>query len=198
MVAVKQPGTPTQPICVGVIVGPHGVRGAVRVQSFTSDPAAITAYQPLFDESGSRRFALKKLAAARGGLVAAIRGVEDRDAAAALAGTRLFTSRDALPKLAEEEYYQADLIGLRAESSDGGFLGTVKAVHNHGGGPYLEIAGETSEMMIPFGRRTVPVVDLGGGRVVVDPPTETDDDPDIEQGGLRPPLPASGRSVDRD
>jgi 16S rRNA processing protein RimM len=160
-------------ICVGVVAGPHGVRGDVRVKSFTADPRDLVAYGPLADVDGVRVFRLKVLGAARGILRAHIEGVDDRDAAAALAGTELYVDRGALPDAAEDEYYHADLIGLRAELEDGGAFGTVRALYDFGAGDTIEIErpGGRSVVLV-FSQAIVPVVDIAGGRIVVRPPEE--------------------------
>ncbi|MBX6741592.1 MAG: 16S rRNA processing protein RimM, partial [Acetobacteraceae bacterium] len=143
------------------------VRGLVKLRSFTADPAAIASYGPLTDESGSRRFVLTLLSEG----LARIEGVTDRDAAQRLTGTRLYVERDQLPEPEEDEFYFADLIGLRAETAAGQALGTVRAVEEHGAGTFLVLDGPP-ERLIPFTRACVPVVDLDGGRLVVEPPEE--------------------------
>src|SRR5947209_20438327 len=95
-------------LCVGVITGPQGVRGAVRVKSFTDDPADVGAYGPVEDEAGQRRFQLKVVGTAKGVVVATIAGLADRDAAEKLKGTRLYVQRSALPEPDEDEYYHGD------------------------------------------------------------------------------------------
>ena len=157
-------------ILVGEIGRPHGVRGLVKLRSFTEDPAAIAAYGPLTDESGTRRFALTLLAEG----LARIEGVADRDAAQRLTGTRLFVERDRLPPPAEEdEFYLADLIGMAAADAAGSALGTVRAVEDHGAGAFLVLARpDGTEALIPFTRAAVPVVDIAAGRLVVAPPEE--------------------------
>ncbi|MBL6453699.1 16S rRNA processing protein RimM [Belnapia sp. T6] len=154
-------------ILVGEIGRPHGVRGLVKLRSFTADPAAIADYGPLTNEDGTRRYDLILLAEG----LARVEGVADRDAAARLTGTRLYAERDRLPPPEEEEYYLADLIGLRAETEAGGSLGIIHAVEDHGAGAFLVLEGPP-ERLLPFTRAVVPVVDLAGGRVVVVPPEE--------------------------
>ncbi|HEY5598761.1 MAG TPA: ribosome maturation factor RimM, partial [Kiloniellales bacterium] len=109
----------TERICVGAIAGAHGVRGLVRLKSFTERPEDITAYGPLTDASGERCFEVSLTGRARDALIARIAGVADREQAAALRGTRLYVARTAQPKPGAEEFYHADLIGLRAEATDG-------------------------------------------------------------------------------
>jgi 16S rRNA processing protein RimM len=158
-------------ICVGVITGAHGVRGGVRLKSFTAEPEDVAGYGPLEDEKGERRFALRLVGSGKGVLIAAISGIDDRDRAEALRGLRLYLPRSALPPTEEEEYYHADLIGLDAALADGTSLGTVRAVHDFGAGDTLEIERASGPpVMVPFTRAVVPVVDINAGRLVLDPP----------------------------
>ncbi len=160
-------------ICVGQFAGAHGVRGLVKLRSFTADPAAVAAYGPLADEAGGRRFRLSLQGAAKELLLARVDGIATREQAQALAGVRLYVERSALPETAdEEEFYHADLIGLRAERTDGSPYGTVKALYDFGAGDMLEIQTESGALdLLPFTRACVPVVDVAGGRLVVAPPT---------------------------
>jgi 16S rRNA processing protein RimM len=155
-------------VMVGEIGRPHGVRGLVRLRAFTEDPSAIARYCPLTDETGTRRFVLTL----KGGDIAAIEGVADRDAAQRLTGTRLYVERDRLPPPEDEEFYLTDLIGLAAMTEGGARLGTVRAVEDHGAGAFLVIEGEGREHLLPFTHAVVPVVDIAGGRVTVVPPDE--------------------------
>jgi len=155
-------------VMVGEIGRPHGVRGLVRLRAFTEDPAAIAAYSPLTDETGAKRFAITL----KGGDLAAIEGVADRDAAQRLTGTRLYVDRDRLPATEEEEFYLTDLIGLAAVTEGGDALGTIRAVEDHGGGAFIIVEGAGREHLLPFTRAVVPVVDVAGGRVTVVPPGE--------------------------
>jgi 16S rRNA processing protein RimM len=158
-------------VCVGVVGAPHGVRGAVRIKSFTAEPEAIAAYGPLEDESGVRRFTLRLTGSGKGVVIGALSGITDRDRAEALRGLRLYLPRAALPPTAEDEFYHADLLGLSAELGDGTAIGRVVAVHDFGAGEILEIARDTAAaVLIPFTRAAVPVVDIAGGRLVLDPP----------------------------
>jgi 16S rRNA processing protein RimM len=161
----------TSRVCIGVITGVHGVRGAVRIKSFTQIATDIGFYSPVEDEAGGRRFSLRVTGEAKGQVLAALDGVTDRDVAMALKGTRLFVDRARLPRTAEDEYLHADLIGLAVESPDGRRLGRVTAVEDFGAGDLLDIALEPKgSLMVPFTRSAVPEVDLAGGRLVVVPP----------------------------
>ena len=158
-------------VCVGVVAGAHGVRGAVRIKSFTAEPKDVARYGPLQDESGQQRFTLRLVGATKGVVIGWLSGVADRDRAETLRGLRLYLSRAALPPTEEEEFYHADLIGLQAVLGDGTPIGQVKAVHDFGAGDTLEIVRrEGPPAMVPFTRVVVPVVDVETGRLVIDPP----------------------------
>jgi 16S rRNA processing protein RimM len=160
-------------ILVGVFGAPHGVRGEVRLKSYTADPAAIRTYGPLLDASGTRRFVIEALRpTGKDMFVARVKGVSDRESAQALNGTQLFVARDVLPAPEEEEFYYADLIGLRVESEQSEVLGSVIALHNFGAGDILEIApppdaADKTTAMLAFTRALVPIVDVPRRRIVV-------------------------------
>lgn len=159
-------------ICVGAFAGAHGVRGDVRLKSFCANPADITGYGSLLSEDGARTFTIAISKPIKNGFAARVDGVATRDAAEALKGCRLYLPRDRLPPLTEDEYYHSDLIGLEAVDTGGTVLGKVAAVHDHGAGDMLELrgAGLGNGVLVPFTRAVVPTVDIGAGRVVVDPP----------------------------
>lgn len=161
-------------VCVGAFAGAHGVRGQVRLKSFTAAPDDVVRYRPLTDQDGKREFKVTLVGTAKDAFVARVDGVTTREQAAALAGTRLYVPRSALPAAAEDEFYHADLIDLRVETVDGTVLGKVAALHDFGAGDMLEIRTDDGRSrLIPFTRAAVPQVDLVQGRVVVDPPAET-------------------------
>lgn len=165
-------------VCLGVITGVHGVRGLVRIKSFTAEPHAIASYGPLSDEQDKRRFELELVGESKGVLIARIADVTDRDAAERLKGLRLYVRRAALPEPEAEEFYQADLLGLEARLRDGTPLGKVSAVHDFGAGASLEIeepSGKT--VIVPFTAAAVPEIDVTGGRLVVDLPEGLVDTP---------------------
>jgi len=161
-------------VCLGVIVGVHGVRGVVRIKPFTDDPEAVGDYGPVADESGRHSYTLTVHGMHKGTVLADIAGVADRDAALALKGTRLYVPRDALPAVDDDEtFYHADLIGLGVVDRAGTDLGRVVAVQAFGAGDLLEIAAsDGTEWLLEFTRATVPEVDLDRGRIVADPPPE--------------------------
>lgn len=165
-------------ILLGRLGAAHGVRGEIRLQSFTEDPSAIATYGPLFDAGGARRFVISALRPlGKDMFVARLEGVADRDAAAALTGVELYLPREALPAPDEDEFYLADLEGLRVETRDGETLGVVVAVRNFGAGDILEVrpldAGET--LLLPFTKAVVPIVDVARGRIVAEPPILDED-----------------------
>jgi len=161
----------TSLVCLGVIAGAHGIKGLVRLKSFTARAEDIAAYGPLQDVQGARRFELALVGSSRGVLIARVNGVDDRNAAERLKGEKLYVARDRLPPTAAGEFYHADLIGLTAELQDGSALGRVTAVHDFGGGPSLEIERSKGDsVMVPFTASVVPVVDIATGRLVVVPP----------------------------
>lgn len=177
---------PDARVCVGVVGAPHGVRGEVRVASHTANPLDLGAYGPLETEDG-RRLRLRRVRPGKNVVIASFEGITDRDAAAALKNRRLYVARDRLPEPDEDEFYHADLIGLRAETADGAILGTVLAVQDFGGGDLLELklAGSSRTAYLPFTRAVVPVVDVIGGRLVVDPPAGLLDDGAPGDGGTQ-------------
>ena len=165
---------PRPRICVGAIAGAHGVKGLVKIKSFTEEPDGVAAYGPLSDEAGEREFTLALTGRAKGLIIARIDGVEDRNMAEALRGTRLYVERAALPPTAEEAYYHTDLIGLEAVGMDGAPVGEVKALYNYGAGDVIEIQRRDKDLLLlPFTKAAVPEVDLEGGRLVVREPEET-------------------------
>ena len=155
-------------VCLGRIVGAHGVRGIVRVQSYAANPNDLTAYGALSDASGARRFAVSVTGHVKGMLLARIEGVDDRNAAEALRGTDLHIARAALPTTEGEEFYHVDLLGLRAENAEGDALGQVSAIHDHGAGPIVEIQPpDGPSTLVSFTREHVPAIDIEAGRMVV-------------------------------
>ncbi len=166
------------PVLLAEIGAAHGVRGQVRVKSHTADPEAFRDYGPLYDEHG-RRFVVASTRPLRDDmLVVAFEGLTDRTAAEALTRTKLYVDRSALPEPADEdEFYHADLLGLAVVTAAGEAVGTVVAVPNFGADDLIEVArpGRRS-VYVPFTRAVVPVVDVAGGRIVIEPPEGLLDD----------------------
>ena len=160
-------------VLLGVVAAPHGVRGLVRIKSFTEDPMAVAAYGPLSDETGKKTYRVEPLSIARDAVLARIEGVADRNAAEAVRGLKLYVERSALPEAGEREWYEADLIGLTAQKQNGETIGTVKAIHNFGAGNLIEIEpADGATIMLQFNETTVPFVDVAGGKIVVEPPVD--------------------------
>jgi 16S rRNA processing protein RimM len=168
---------PPAQICVARIGAAHGVRGAVKLWTFTEDPFAIEAYGPLVTKDGARQFELTSAREAKGHLVATLKGVATREDAERLNGVELYVAREKLPATEKDEYYHADLIGLAAVDSANAPLGRVIAIHNFGAGNIIEIAPpQGTTLLLPFTNAVVPTVDLAGGRVVIELPEEIEGD----------------------
>ena len=165
------------PICVARIGAAHGVRGAVKLWTFTEDPMAVKRYGPLTSKDGTRQFEVATAREAKGHLVATLKGIATRDEAERLNGIELYIAREKLPDTDEDEYYHADLIGLAAVNAADEPLGRVIAIHNFGAGDIIEIAPpHGATMLLPFTNAVVPTVDLAGGRVVIELPQQVDGD----------------------
>ncbi|KRQ94024.1 ribosome maturation factor RimM [Bradyrhizobium valentinum] len=164
-------------ICVARIGAAHGVRGAVKLWTFTEDPLAVKHYGPLMTRDGARQFEVTHVREARDHLVATLKGIATREDAERLNGLELYVAREKLPETDEGEYYHADLIGLAAVSAADEPLGRVIAIHNFGAGDIIEIApAKGATMLLPFTDAVVPTVDLAGGRVVIELPQEIEGD----------------------
>src|SRR5882672_1859476 len=167
-------------ICVARIGAAHGVRGAVKLWTFTEDPLAVKRYGPLATMDGARQFEVTHAREAKGHLVATLKGVATREDAERLNGIELYIARDKLPATDGDEYYHADLIGLAAVNAANEPIGRVIAIHNFGAGDIIEVApANGATMLLPFTNAVVPTVDLEDGRVVIELPDEIEgDDPD--------------------
>jgi 16S rRNA processing protein RimM len=164
-------------VCVARIGAAHGVRGAVKLWTFTEDPFAVKAYGPLSTRDGARHFEVTSAREAKDHLVATFEGVTTRDEAERLNGIELYVPREKLPATEDDEYYHADLIGLPAVTTADEPLGRVVAIHNFGAGDIIEIAPPSgTTMLLPFTNAVVPTVDIPGGRVVIELPEEVEGD----------------------
>lgn len=164
-------------VLVGEIGAAQGLKGEVRLRSYTQVPADIAAYGPLQDETGKRVIEIEHVRVTPKALIARIKGVESREGAEALNRTKLYLPRAALPEQPEDEWYVADLIGLDAVDVTGAALGTVVAVHNFGASDIVEIApvGGEQNLLVAFTETAVPEVDMTRKRLVLVPPEETED-----------------------
>lgn len=156
-------------IYLGVIIGAKGIRGEVRIKSFTQSVDDIDSYGILEDEAGTRKFNVKVRGISKGSVFASIDGVTDRNMAEALVGTKLYVSRDRLPSLDEEEFYHADLIGLKAIDEDGVEVGVVSAIYDFGAGDVIEIKllNSNKTELIPFTESYVPQINISEGYIII-------------------------------
>jgi 16S rRNA processing protein RimM len=163
---------------MGRIGAAHGIKGEVRIQSFTDDPMALAGYGELSTNRPGLAVTIEAARTTTNVLIARLKGITDRTAAEKLNGVELYVDRAKLPEIADEDdFYLADLIGLDARLADGTSLGRVLAVPNYGAGDILEIGGPGLETrLIPFTRAAVPQVHVAQGYVVVDPPIEVEGD----------------------
>ena len=158
---------------LGEIGAAQGLKGEVRIRSYTQDPSAIANYGTLEDEHG-RVVEIESVRITPKALIARIKGVTTREAAEALNHTKLYIDRALLPERDEEEWYHVDLIGLAVVDKDGAPIGTVAAIHNFGAGDLIEVkpAAGGPTVLVRFTRDTVPEVDVEGGRLVLVPPED--------------------------
>lgn len=159
-------------VVLGAITGVHGVGGMVRLKSFTQDPYAIGDYGPLLLGDTGRRLEITHLQPQKGVFLARFAGVDDRNGAEALKGLELKLERDKLPDTEDGEFYFADLVGLDVKRDNDQIVGKVVEVVNFGAGDLLEIAfaDRKKTELLAFDEATVPVVDIAGGFVVIEPP----------------------------
>ena len=164
-------------VVLGIITSAHGIRGEVKLKSFTENPEAIASYGPLATKTGGT-LEIEWLKPSKNGFIARIKGVSDRNQAEALRGTELRVDRKKLPEPDEEEFYYADLIGLRADTPDGDVYGKVIAVHDFGAGDLLEIQldGSSKTELIAFTAEAVPPIEVANGRIVVAPPVADEEE----------------------
>lgn len=167
-------------VCVGNFSGAHGVRGLVRVRSFTADPRDLTAYGPLTDENGKVWTLTLTGMAPKGAkadvLVGQAKGLSNREDAQALNGLKLYVPRSAFPDTDDEDdFYQSDLIGCTAFTADGLEVGRVKSFHDFGAGDVLEIGrAQGGTLLLPFTKACVPSVDIAAKRIIIAEPIEID------------------------
>jgi 16S rRNA processing protein RimM len=161
--------TSAKRILLGRIAGAHGLKGDVVVHTYTEAPEDIGSYGPLADATGTRSLSLDVVRVTDKGVIARVAGVADRTRAEMFKGMELWVERDRLPDTADDEFYHADLVGLRAVSPDGQTIGWIIAVQNYGAGDLLEIrlAGVKRTELVPFTDPFVPEIDLAGQRVIV-------------------------------
>jgi 16S rRNA processing protein RimM len=164
-------------ILLGQIGAAHGIKGQVRIATHTQDPEAIGSYGPLETDRPGLTITLTKVRLQKNVVIAHIKGISDRTAAEQLNGVSLYIDREKLPETEDEDdFYHADLIGLKARLADGSEIGEVMAVPNFGAGDLLEIrdprSGDT--YLYPFSKAVVPEVRIKDGYLLIDPPIEAE------------------------
>jgi 16S rRNA processing protein RimM len=169
---VKTPGDSADVVTIGRVNGAFGVRGWVKISSFTDPADNILDYLPwLMRSDGHWRTVMPLSVKAQGtGFVAQLPGIDDRDAAAAMKGQLIAVSASMLPAVAQDEYYWKDLIGLTVLDLRGNRLGKVVDMLETGANDVLvvDVDGSDKPELIPFHRRFVPFVDLEAGTLSVD------------------------------
>lgn len=156
-------------VCLGAIVGVHGIRGEVKIKCFCDDEKHLTAYGALSNEQGDMSLDIKIVGHSKDLLRAKIKGVEDRTTAESYVGTGLYIERDKLPQLEEEEFYHTDLIGLMVKNNQGEKIGEVNAIYNFGAGDILEIKSKDGVLeMLPFNKTFVPTINIKDGYIIVE------------------------------
>ncbi|MFL5237948.1 MAG: ribosome maturation factor RimM [Rhizomicrobium sp.] len=162
-------------VLLGVVIGAQGLKGEVKVKTFTETPEKLGAYGELHTKDG-RKLVIANARAAKDVAVVQLEGIADRDAAESLKGVEFYIPRGALPAAEEHEFYHADLVGLRAEDTEGRAVGNVIAIHNFGAGDVIEMAREDGggTVLMPFTREIVPTIDIAAGRIVIAAPEEVE------------------------
>ncbi len=150
----------SQLVCVGQIINVHGIKGAVKIKSYLTNPLDIDAFGPVTDKQGKRSFHLQAHSQKQGIVLASIKGVNDRTAAELLKGTLLYINRNQLPQASDDEYYYCDLIGLSV-LKNGKEFGTVESVENFGAGDIVNIKLNNGKIYpFDFSDATFPVVSI--------------------------------------
>ena len=146
---------------IGRILGPQGVRGGLKVKSFTAIPQSLSAYGPVTTDNGHHLILQITSVNAKGLAIVRVKGVDTRDAAEALRGLTLYVARESLPEVDDGEFYHADLLEMTVKDQDGAQLGRLVAIHDFGAGEIAELApckGPT--IMVPFGGDRLIAVDI--------------------------------------
>ncbi len=155
-------------ILIGVIGAPHGIKGNVKLRTFSETPTDISKY-PLYGKNGDLFPKFKVIRWQEGGfLIIALAGIEDRDKALGLRGTKLYVKREDLPAPAEDTFYYADLKDLQAQDTQGKLIGKVLSVENYGAGPLLDIQAGDITFLAPFKAEIITAVDVAAGMLTID------------------------------
>ena len=156
-------------VTVGVILGAHGVRGDVRVKSFTAEPDALFDYAPLLTETGEILIEPQRARPAKDHFIVTPASPRQKEEWDQLKRTKLYVPRDVLPEPDDDEFYIDDLVGLDVYAGGDTPIGRVKAVLNHGASDLIEIqpTARGKPVLVPFTLDDVPMVDLSAQRIVV-------------------------------
>ena len=162
-------------VLVARVSGAFGVRGEVRIRTYTDSPLAVLNFRNLKQANGQAGLTLVSGRSFKEGLIARAKEIATKEEADAMRGLLLHVAREALPQPQEDEYYLTDLIGMAAVTPEGQVLGRIKAVQDFGAGDILEIdpGRGAATWYLPFTREAAPEVDIAGGKVVVVRPPET-------------------------
>ncbi|HET7412634.1 MAG TPA: ribosome maturation factor RimM [Pararhizobium sp.] len=188
------------PILMATVGAAQGIRGEVRVNSYTADPMALGDYGRLYGEDG-RDFEILEIRPGKNVVIVRFRGINDRNAAEALNGTNLYIERDRLSdeELEEDEFFYADLEGLEVVDGEGRIYGRISGIFDFGGGDLLELkAPGKRPMLVPFSEAAVLEIDLVAGHIIVDPVAAglTDEEEGPGSRRRRPPDKTGGKGRD--
>ena len=156
-------------ICIGAIVGVHGIKGEVKVKSFTEPDTNVDKYGVVENKNGNQKFELKVVGRSKELLRVKIKGVDDRTKAESLIGNGFYINREVLPELEDEdEFYEADLIGLEVRQNNQ-VIGSVAGLYNFGAGEIIEIKLKSTGKleMLPFTKAYVPEIKVSDGYITV-------------------------------
>ncbi|MEE9272327.1 MAG: ribosome maturation factor RimM [Robiginitomaculum sp.] len=161
-------------ICIAACAGAFGVRGEVKIKSFTQDPENCFSYGNLRGADGAVLLSVTSYRVIKNGFAATCPQIDTREQAKALGGTQLYVYRKDMPEPEEDEFYFEDLIDCEVKTTDGKRMGKVLTVHNYGAGDLLEISGGKDKkgnklgmFFHPFNVKTTPVVDIGSRKIVI-------------------------------
>jgi len=168
----------TKLVLVGHVSGGFGVKGEVRIHTYTADPMALTAYGPLLRVDGTPALTVVSARPTKDGVVARVKEIATKEQADALRNLKLHVPRERLPEPDEDEFYLTDLIGLECRDPEDAVMGTVRAVQNFGADDILEIAPAVGgpTWYLPFTREAAPEIHIADGWLRVVRPNEIEGD----------------------